>query len=59
MELELRGKKLSPNSKIIKEYKSTLPELTEFQKEVRIGHLLGDARIESRKSGKGHLLKFE
>lgn len=54
-----QGKTLSPNSNIIREYKSTLTGLTSIQQEAGIGHLLGDARIEPGKSGKGHLLKFE
>ena len=54
-----KGKSLSPNSNIIREYKSTLTGLNTVQQEAGIGHLLGDARIERGKSGTGHLLKFE
>lgn len=59
--LESQGKRLSPNSSILREYKSTLSPLTSYQKEAAIGHLLGDARIEKGKSDSfgGHLLKFE
>jgi hypothetical protein len=59
--LEKEGKRLSPNSTIVREYKSSLVPLTSYQKEAGIGHLLGDARIEKGKSRNfgGHLLKFE
>jgi len=37
--LETQGKRLSPNSTIFREYKSTLNPLTSYQKEAAIGHL--------------------
>lgn len=58
-ELINKGEKLNPNSRIIREYKNSLTGLSKEQIEAAIGHLLGDARIESRKNGKRHLLKFE
>lgn len=51
--------KISPNSKLFKEYKLTLNGLSINQKERAIGHILGDARIEQAKSKNGHLIKFE
>lgn len=57
--LAKEGKSMSPNSNLIREYKSTLNGLTQEQKDAGIGHLLGDARIERGKSSQGHLLKFE
>lgn len=58
-ELAKSNKVLSPNSKLIREYKDTLHGLSSYQKDSAIGHLLGDARIEKTKSNNGCLLKFE
>nr|WBU10705.1 hypothetical protein [Malassezia brasiliensis] len=58
-ELSKKNKKLSPNSKILFEYKKTLKGLTSNQLESAIGHLLGDARIEQSKNKKGCKIKFE
>jgi hypothetical protein len=58
--LESQGKKLSPNSLVIRKYKESLKGLTPMQYEAAIGLVLGDARIERSKSNNvGHLLKFE
>lgn len=49
----------SPNSKILKEYKAQFKELTELQKEVAIGLILGDAYLYTRNNSKSHAIKFE
>jgi hypothetical protein len=53
------GNKISPNSKIFKEYKATLNGLTEMQYQAAVGLILGDARIEINKKNNSALLKFE
>lgn len=58
--LEAQGKKLSPNSLVIRQYKESLKGLSNMQRQAAIGLILGDARIEASKSkNTGHLLKFE
>ena len=55
--LQLIG--LSPNSKLMKEYKAQLPALSELQYNALIGLILGDASINSQNRGKTHRIKFE
>ena len=50
---------LGPNSKLVKEYKKKLIELTEIQKEAAIGLMLGDASLQSQNKGKTYRMKFE
>jgi len=57
LKTELIG--LGPNSLKIKEYKSSLIELTKDQKEASIGLMLGDASLQSQNGGKTYRMKFE
>jgi hypothetical protein len=50
---------ISPNSKIYKEYKKNLKSLTNKQKEILIGTLLGDASLQTQNNGKTYRIKFE
>lgn len=50
---------LSPNSKLIKEYKESLTSLTDLQWEASIGLMLGDASLQSQNNGKTYRMKFE
>ena len=50
---------LSPNSKLIKEYKNSLIRLTPEQWEASIGLMLGDASLQSQNKGKTYRMKFE
>jgi len=50
---------LSPNSKLIKEYKKSLTELNKMQREASIGLMLGDASLQTQNQGKTYRLKFE
>lgn len=50
---------LSPNSTLIKEYKKSLIELNQMQREASIGLMLGDASLQTQNRGKTHRLKFE
>lgn len=50
---------LGPNSKKIKEYKSSLSSLTQIQLEAAIGLVLGDASLNTDNKGKTYRLKFE
>jgi hypothetical protein len=54
---------LSPNSKLLKEYKASLYKLSKFQFEALIGLLLGDASLQTQSSlsnkGKTYRIKFE
>jgi hypothetical protein len=50
---------LSPNSKLLKEYKESLPNLSSIQYEALIGLMLGDVSIQSQNGGKTHRIKFE
>lgn len=57
--LENQGKKLRPNSILIKEYKASLKGLNQIQFQSCIGLILGDVRLEINKKGNAGLLKFE
>ena len=50
---------LSPNSKLIKEYKNSLISFTPEQWEASIGLMLGDASLQSQNKGKTYRMKFE
>ena len=50
-------KVLKGNSTILKEYKSSLPPLTDFQKEALIGLMLGDLNF--KKTGLSYCIRFE
>jgi hypothetical protein len=52
---------LSPNSKLLKEYKESLYKLSDLQFEALIGLLLGDASLQTKnaKKGKTFRIKFE
>ena len=50
---------LSPNSKLIKEYKKSLISLNTEQWEASIGLMLGDASLQTQNNGKNYRLKFE
>jgi hypothetical protein len=50
---------LSPNSKLIREYKKSLTSLSVEQWEASIGLLLGDASLQSQNNGKTYRMKFE
>lgn len=51
--------KISPNSKILREYKKSLTGLNEFQWKASIGLMLGDASLQTQDKGKTHRMKFE
>lgn len=55
----LNPKSLTGNSKILLDYKNSLPPLTNNQKEVLIGLVLGDANINSKNLGKTCKVRFE
>jgi hypothetical protein len=50
---------INPNSRLIKEYKLSLIELSKIQFEASIGLMLGDASIQTQNKGKNYRLKFE
>lgn len=50
---------MGPNSKLLKEYKNSLINLSAIQWEASIGLLLGDASIQTQNNGKTYRLKFE
>ena len=50
---------LSPNSKLMKDYKNSLTSLSQIQKEASIGLMLGDASLQTQNNGKTFRLKFE
>lgn len=49
---------LNPNSKLIKEYKSSLTSLSNEQWEASIGLMLGDASLQTQNKGRTYRLKF-
>lgn len=51
--------KIHPNSKLLREYKSTLRNLSNIQREIAIGLMLGDASLQSQNKGKTFRMKFE
>jgi hypothetical protein len=48
-----------PNNKVLREYKSSLSELSPIELDISIGNLLGDSSIQSQSLGKDHRIKFE
>ena len=50
---------MSPNSKMLKEYKMTLNSLSKEQWEISIGLMLGDASLQTQNNGKTYRMKFE
>lgn len=54
-------KRVSPNSKLMWDYKNSLPTLDKFQQAICVGLLLGDVSIVSNqsKTNLAHKLKFE
>lgn len=50
---------ISPNSKLMKEYKNSLTNLSIIQWEASIGLLLGDASFQTKNKGNTYRLKFE
>jgi len=51
--------KVGPNSKLLKEYKMSLNNLTSIQWEASIGLMLGDASLQTQNKGKTYRMKFE
>jgi len=59
-ERALMGKKLSPNSKLIKEYKNYLPTtLPQKYFSIILGHMLGDVSLKHNSNTKQTCIKFE
>ena len=50
---------LSPNSKLIREYKQSLTNLNTNQWEASLGLMLGDASLQTQNNGKTYRMKFE
>lgn len=50
---------LSPNSRLMKEYKQSLNCLSDKQWEASIGLILGDASLQTQNNGKTYRMKFE
>lgn len=50
---------VGPNSKLLKEYKMSLKNLTSSQWEASIGLMLGDASLQTQNKGKTYRMKFE
>ena len=50
---------LGPNSKLLKQYKESLGELSLVQREAAIGLMLGDASLQTQNNGKTYRMKFE
>lgn len=51
--------KVGPNSKLLKEYKMTLKNLTTIQWETSIGLMLGDVSLQTQNKGRTYRMKFE
>ena len=51
--------KMSPNSKLLREYKMKFSNLSEIQWETCIGLMLEDASLQTQNKGKTYRLKFE
>lgn len=49
----------APNSKVMKEYKATLSELSKVQLDAAIGNALGDSSIQTQNKGRDYRIKFE
>jgi hypothetical protein len=50
---------LGPNSRLLKQYKESLVELSPIQREAAIGLMLGDASLQTQNGGKTFRMKFE
>jgi LAGLIDADG DNA endonuclease family len=50
---------ISPNHKLLKEYKMSLKNLSQNQWETSIGLMLGDASLQTQNKGKTYRIKFE
>ena len=50
---------ISPNSKLLKEYKKSLSKLNLEQWEASIGLILGDASLQTQNNGRTYRMKFE
>jgi hypothetical protein len=50
---------ISPNSKLFKEYKKSLKELSKEQWDIAIGLMLGDVSLQTQNKGKTYRMKFE
>ena len=50
---------LGPNSNLLKQYKDSLGNLLEIEKEAGVGLMLGDASLQTQNKGKTFRLKFE
>jgi len=55
----LINKRISGNSKELKEYKNLLPSLTNFQKEALIGLTLGDINLQKLSKNGDYRIRFE
>ena len=51
--------RVSPNSKIMWQYKQSLPMLTPYQQQACTGLMLGDVSLVPNKAGTSHSIKFE
>jgi len=56
LKISLKG---SPNSKLLKEYKKTLSNLSNLQWEISIGLMLGDVSLQIQNKGRTYRMKFE
>lgn len=54
---QTQGKRISPNSAVFLNYKSSLPALTDYQKSVAVGNMLGDTYLQPQ--GSNYRLRFE
>lgn len=50
---------LGPNSRLLRQYKESLVELSPTQREAAIGLILGDASLQTQNGGKTFRMKFE
>ena len=50
---------LGPNSTLLKQYKDSLGELMQVEMEAAVGHMLGDASLQTQNKGKAFIMKFE
>lgn len=50
---------LGPNSRLLKQYKESLVELSQIQREVAIGLMLSSASLQTQNGGKTFRMKFE
>jgi len=50
---------LGPNSRLLKQYKESLGNLSIVQRDAAIGLVLGDASLQTQNNGKTYRIKFE